>query len=376
MTRAFIVILSASIFFLSCNNAGKAPNVSGIKIDITTTRFEKNLFDTTSNSLCNYLKQLQSSSPAFTTNFLHTILNTDPQWSTDSTAAYVNSFVKAYRTVYDSSENIFNNFSKYENEIKNGLQFVKYYFPNYQLPKKIITYIGPVDGYGDILSEEGLLVGLQQHLGKNYSLYQSEMVQQFYPEYISSRFEPDYIAINCMKNIADDIYPEKEFDKPLINQMIENGKRLYLLQQFLPGTDAYKLIGYRKEQFKDCNDHEAVIWNLFVKNSLLQKALEQAADSRLTGLIPALKGATALMFTEVGNAPAKLIKEFRKKNDKPLLKAAFVEENIYIGDGELDALANIKSKNELIAEVLGLLQSPAKRVIGALQANAEKKDAA
>ncbi len=113
-----------------------------------------------------------------------------------------------------------------------------------------------------------------------------------------------------------------------------------------------------------------------VKNSLLQKALEQATDSRLTGLIPALKGATALMFTEVGNAPAKLIKEFRKKNDKPILKAAFIEENIYIGDNELDALANIKSKNELIAEVIGLLQSPAKRVIGALQANAEKKDAA
>lgn len=113
-----------------------------------------------------------------------------------------------------------------------------------------------------------------------------------------------------------------------------------------------------------------------VKNSLLQKALEQAADSRLTGLIPALKGATALMISEVGNAPAKLIKEFRKKNDKPLLKGAFVEENIYLGDNELDTLANIKSKNELIADVVALLQSPAKRVIGALQANAEKKDAA
>ena len=113
-----------------------------------------------------------------------------------------------------------------------------------------------------------------------------------------------------------------------------------------------------------------------VKNSLLKKALEQAADSRLTGLIPALKGATALIFTEVGNAPAKLIKEFRRKNDKPLLKAAFVEENIYLGDNELEALANIKSKNELIADVVALLQSPAQRVIGALQANAEKKDAA
>lgn len=113
-----------------------------------------------------------------------------------------------------------------------------------------------------------------------------------------------------------------------------------------------------------------------VKNSLLKKALEQAADSRLVDLIPALKGATAIMFTEVGNAPAKLIQEFRKKNDKPILKAAFVEENIYIGDKELSALANIKSKNELIGEVIGLLQSPAKRVLGALQNNAEKKDAA
>ena len=113
-----------------------------------------------------------------------------------------------------------------------------------------------------------------------------------------------------------------------------------------------------------------------VKNSLLKKALEQAADSRLVELIPALKGATALMFTEVGNAPAKLIKEFRKKNDKPVLKGAFVEENIYLGDKELDALANIKSKNELIGEVIGLLQSPIQRVVSAIQQNAEKKDAA
>jgi large subunit ribosomal protein L10 len=110
-----------------------------------------------------------------------------------------------------------------------------------------------------------------------------------------------------------------------------------------------------------------------VKNSLLKKALERAADSRLTDLIPALKGATAIMFTEVGNAPAKLIQEFRKKNDRPILKGAFVEENIYLGDDQLSALANIKSKNELIADVISLLQSPAKRVIGGLQANAEKK---
>ena len=114
-----------------------------------------------------------------------------------------------------------------------------------------------------------------------------------------------------------------------------------------------------------------------VKNSLLKKALERAEDSRLTGLIPAIKGATAIMFTEANNTPAKLIKEFRvKKNEKPLLKGAFIEENIYIGDNELDALANIKSKNELIADVVALLKSPAQRVISALQNNADKKEAA
>ena len=115
---------------------------------------------------------------------------------------------------------------------------------------------------------------------------------------------------------------------------------------------------------------------MVVKNTLLEKALERANDSRLVELIPALKGATALMFTEVGNAPAKLIKEFRGKDERPILKGAYVEETIYIGDNNIDALANIKSKNELIGEVIGLLQSPAQRVISALQNNAEKKEAA
>jgi len=104
-----------------------------------------------------------------------------------------------------------------------------------------------------------------------------------------------------------------------------------------------------------------------VKNSLLKKAIERANDSRLAELIPALKGETALMFCDTANAPAKVIKEFRAKNDKPLLKAAFVEEMVFVGDNNLDALAALKSKNELIGEIIGLLQSPIQRVIGGLE---------
>ncbi len=103
-----------------------------------------------------------------------------------------------------------------------------------------------------------------------------------------------------------------------------------------------------------------------VKNSLLKKALERANDSKMAGLIPALKGETALIFTDVANAPAKVIKEFRKKLTKPALKAAYLEENVYLGDNQLDMLASLKSKNELIGDIIMLLQSPIQRVMGGL----------
>jgi hypothetical protein len=270
MKSVFIVALIASLFLFSCNNGEKNPDVSDIRINLTTDRFEKKLFDTSAPSLTAYLQRLESTNPSFTATYLKTILNAEPQWPADTTAAFVNEFVKAFRPVYDSAEKIFNDFSPFENEIKKGLQFVKHYFPGYKVPEKIITYIGPLDGYGDIISEEGLLIGLHHHLGKDYSLYKSELVRATYPDYISSRFEPDYIAVNCMKNIVYDIYPEKESDKSLINQMIEKGKRLYILNRFLPATADYKLIGYTEKQMKDCYTHEAAIWDLFVKNSYLQ----------------------------------------------------------------------------------------------------------
>ncbi len=108
-----------------------------------------------------------------------------------------------------------------------------------------------------------------------------------------------------------------------------------------------------------------------VKNTLLEKAME-ASDRDFGELPSTLKGNTSVMYSETGNAPAKVIKVFRKKSDKPLLKGAFIEESIYIGDEQLDMLVDIKSKEELIGEVITLLQSPAKNVISALQSSGGK----
>ena len=266
-TSIISIILFTCIF--SCSSK-KYPDVSGIPITLKTERFEKAFFDTTTSNLLSYLKQINSNSASFVEIYLTQILSVDPLWPTDTAAAYVNGFIKAYRPVYDSAEKIFNDFSPYEAEIKKGLQQVKYNFPGYKLPEKIITYIGPADGVGDGITKDALFIGLQVHLGKDNPLYKTTLVQETYPEYVSQRFEPGYIVVNCMKNIVNDIYSQKEDDKPLVNQMIANGKRLYIISRLLPETEEYKIMGYTKVQMQDSYNHEAVIWDLFIKNSLLQ----------------------------------------------------------------------------------------------------------
>ncbi|MDT8394504.1 MAG: 50S ribosomal protein L10 [Bacteroidales bacterium] len=103
-----------------------------------------------------------------------------------------------------------------------------------------------------------------------------------------------------------------------------------------------------------------------VKNTLLRKAMEKT-DKDLDELYDILKGPTSIMFSESGNAPAKLIKEFRRTSPKPILKGAYIEETTYIGDEQLDYLVALKSKNELVADIIGLLQSPVSNVMSALQ---------
>lgn len=109
-----------------------------------------------------------------------------------------------------------------------------------------------------------------------------------------------------------------------------------------------------------------------VKNTLLAKAMAKVEGRNYDNLASVLSGPTSILFSEVGNAPAKLIKEFRKKNEKPILKGAYIEEAIFIGDNQLDALEAIKSREELIGDIIGLLQSPAKNVISGLTSGGSK----
>ena len=109
-----------------------------------------------------------------------------------------------------------------------------------------------------------------------------------------------------------------------------------------------------------------------VKNTLLSKAMDRVEGKDFGNLSEVLAGPTSIMFSEVGNSPAKLIKDFRKKNAKPILKGAYIDEAVFIGDDQLDALVSLKSKDEVLGEIIGLLQSPAKNVISALKGQGGK----
>ncbi|GHA39900.1 50S ribosomal protein L10 [Salinimicrobium marinum] len=148
----------------------------------------------------------------------------------------------------------------------------------------------------------------------------------------------------------------------LTAQLAENNT-IYLAD--ISGLNAGNTSNLRRACFK-ANVKLAV-----VKNTLLAKAME-SSDKNFGELPSTLKGNTSIMFSDTGNAPAKVIKEFRKKSDKPLLKGAFVEEAIYVGDDYLDTLVNIKSKEEVIGDIIGLLQSPAKNVVSALKSGGGK----
>ncbi len=160
----------------------------------------------------------------------------------------------------------------------------------------------------------------------------------------------------------------KKEDKAIIianiGDQLKNYSCVYLTQT--AGLNAEKTSALRRACFT------GDIKMLCVKNTLLKAAFE-ASDVDYSGLYDLLHGETTLMLSNTGNAPAKLIKKFRDKTDTlPMLKGAFVEETVYVGEEQLETLANIKSKNELIGDVIGLLQSPAKNVISALQSGANK----
>ena len=271
MRRLFAIFIV--YLFFSCNgNRDNQPDVSSIKVNLEVQRFEQSLFSLDSTKLYTGIDSLIKAYPTFGETFFLDILNCDPNWGKDTLVNYIYGFTSsaAYKSLYDSTEKLFGNFTPYKEAIEQALRYQRYYFPKYKGPEKIITYIGPLDGSGDGLTSDGIAIGLQHHLGGGSAFYQSEWIQATYPAYVTRYFDANHIVINCMNRIIADMYPDNFEDNPLITQMIEKGKRIFVLHALLPNQPESQLINYSEEQMKDCYAHEAEIWSFFTKNNLLQ----------------------------------------------------------------------------------------------------------
>ncbi|MEO8172005.1 MAG: hypothetical protein ABI581_02935 [Sediminibacterium sp.] len=267
MKRNFLLILSVFFIVSGCKTKKNAPDVSGITISLKTERFETDFFAIDTLGLNASLTTLTQKHPGFTQDFLFNILGT----SKDSAGKDISRFISSYKGMYLAVQEKFRDISPEENEIKKSFRFIRHYFPAYKLPSKLVTFIGPINSYGNILTQDAVAVGLQLYMGSDYPLYLSEMGQQMYPFFVSRRFAPEYIPVNCIKNIIDDMYPNSSLGRPLVEQMVESGKRVYLLDLLMPDAADSIKTGYTQKQLDQCYASEMNIWSFFVQNDMLYK---------------------------------------------------------------------------------------------------------
>ncbi len=232
------------------------------------------------------------------------------------TIAVTREFIRGYAPVQQYLDKQFSNTGAFQKELEQAFRYVKHYFPQYKTSNAIF-FTGPFDAPGVANTNNGFAFGLQQYAGKDFKEYQAPEFQEMFPTYISRRFSKEYMVANCMKSVADDIFPDRSAGKPLIEQMIEKGKQWYLLDKFLPKTPDSLKTGFTQKQLEWCAANEGMIWSYIVKNEDLN-SLSPAVIQVYIGEAPFTQGMP--QDASPGNLGQwigwQIVKKFVSKNSK------------------------------------------------------------
>jgi hypothetical protein len=264
MRLTALFYISISIALVACTGTSQDPASTAPKPAIPELHFEEAFFTMDTLHFEESLAKLVQAYPEFSADYFNRILMMSPKKEAKSILA----FYKAYLPIYKEAKKV--DASKMATPaIVEGLKRFHYYFPDYILPKQLIYFIGPLETYGNVVTRDGLGIGLQLYLGAGSSWYYSEQINTIYPTYISRHFAPEYIAVNSIKNILNDYEPIVLNGKQLIAQMIEIGKRQYILKQCLPMTQDSILMGYTDKQIKALEDSKSDIWTFLSSQNRL-----------------------------------------------------------------------------------------------------------
>ncbi|MFN2456926.1 MAG: hypothetical protein ABR502_01885 [Chitinophagaceae bacterium] len=315
MFRMYFVTIV--ILISACTNDNRQPDVSDIKVDVKIERFEQSFFSIDTNNLTTSLNDVRKRFPAFYPVFMLHILGLNEK---DPSGVFIiRNVVSSYGNINDQIEKKYNNLKWLQKELTQNLKYVKYYYPQYPIPR-FITFIGTLDAPGIVLTHQYLGIGLHQFAGKDFPVYKTQELQQLYPAYISRRFDKEYITPNCFKAIADDIYPDKSIGKPLIEQMVEKGKQWYLLDHFLPDTHDTLKTGYTNKQLDWITANEGNVWSYLIKNENIY-SIEPHVIQTYIGEAPFTQGMPEISPGNVGQWIGwRIIKNFAEDNEKLTLQ--------------------------------------------------------
>ncbi|RYY90582.1 MAG: hypothetical protein EOO15_01945 [Chitinophagaceae bacterium] len=317
MTR-FAFFLAMIILCAACNRDSRHPDVSKIEVKLETERFDRDFFRIDSNNVAAGLATLRNAHPAFYGDYMSEILGVNPA---DSNGQFVlRRMIHDYRPIYDSLELKYRDFDGVRKDLERAYRYVKYYYPEYNVPRRLITFVGPLDAQWIAINTEYVAVGLQVFGGKDFSLYQSPELQQMYPWYVSRRFDREYIAPTAMKAVVNELYPDMSTGAPLLEQLVEKGKQLYLLDHLMPDAPDSVKTGFTSAQHKFIAANEGNIWGELLRNENLY-SVDPVTIQTYIGEAPYTQG---LPEDAPGNLGPwlgwRIVEAYAKRNDKKSLK--------------------------------------------------------
>jgi len=286
MKGLFIITITAVVLY-GCGNRN-IPDVSDIKVDVPIGRFDRDFFNADTVQTERAMMGVQQKYPFFFNDYIQNIVFADVQDTSLSVPDVINQYKRNIRPIFDSIQVKFPRTTELQEELEQGFRFVKYYYPSYKVPK-VVTYAGLIGDPSVALTSHAMAIGLQMYLGKKFSAYNTLEAIDKFPQYISRRFEPQYIAVNCFQNIALDIYPDKSQGLDLISQMIEKGKQWYLTDKFLPTTPDSLKTGFKQSQLDWTVANEGLIWNFILQSNDLYSS-EPTIVQRFIGESPRTDG--------------------------------------------------------------------------------------
>jgi hypothetical protein len=285
----FFLALFASLFFLSScnsddNDRPKTPDVSGIQVDLQINRFDQKMAAIDTNNVAAAVTALEAEFPKFSSIYFEKIIGLKD--AKDSVGKYRNEVRKfltdsSMRYMLDTIGKVYPDLNAEKREIEQGLRYFKHYFPNRPVPTTIYTMPSAYNFAAVFPTEDAIAVGLDMFLGKNYTVYESLAMNGQYPRFISRTFRRDYLVDRVFELLVGDVAGEPSGNR-LLDYMIHNGKKLYVLDCLLPKTPDSIKLNYTTEQMSGIYANESFTWGRILKQNLIYSTSFQEFQKLVT----------------------------------------------------------------------------------------------